>query len=196
MIGIVDVEIAKVEVDFVAIKPNIRGISFDGWIKIGKSCQEKPSFSNWEAIMFFAGWGTRPAWIVCGNVKGKFTSRFWNIYSALKYWSLDDCRPQRNQLMQLCIKQLPIQKYLVFGIDHTPWPRPDAKTLKDREYGNAKWVLASELVRGEFGLTDIPLQPSNSHPPDCRVFANCSLAWPASVPLFRCSGSETSWVNT
>ena len=50
------------------------------------------------------------------------------------YEAIEDCRPQRNQLMQLCIKQLPIQKYVVFGIDHTPWPRPDAKTLKDRTY--------------------------------------------------------------
>jgi Transposase DDE domain len=50
------------------------------------------------------------------------------------YEAIEDCRPQRNQLMQLYIKQLPSQKYLVFGIDHTPWPRPDAKTLKDRTY--------------------------------------------------------------
>ena len=32
------------------------------------------------------------------------------------------------------INQIPMQKYIVFGIDHTPWPRPDAKTLKDRTY--------------------------------------------------------------
>jgi Transposase DDE domain len=36
--------------------------------------------------------------------------------------------------MQLCIKQIPVQEYIVMGIDHTPWPRPDAKTLKDRTY--------------------------------------------------------------
>jgi hypothetical protein len=50
------------------------------------------------------------------------------------YEAIEDCRPQRNQLMQLCIKQIPVQEYIVFGIDHTPWPRPDAKTLKDRTY--------------------------------------------------------------
>jgi Transposase DDE domain len=58
---------------------------------------------------------------------------FRRQYSST-YEAIEDCRPQRNQLMQLCIKQIPIQKYLVFGIDHTPWPRPDAKTLKDRTY--------------------------------------------------------------
>ena len=50
------------------------------------------------------------------------------------YEAIEDCRPQRNQLMKLCIKQIPVQEYIVFGIDHTPWPRPDAKTLKDRTY--------------------------------------------------------------
>jgi hypothetical protein len=50
------------------------------------------------------------------------------------YEAIEDCRPQRNQLMRLCINQIPMQKYIVFGIDHTPWPRPDAKTLKDRTY--------------------------------------------------------------
>ena len=51
-----------------------------------------------------------------------------------EYEAIEDCRPQRNQLMKLCIKQIPVQEYIVFGIDHTPWPRPDAKTLKDRTY--------------------------------------------------------------
>ena len=31
------------------------------------------------------------------------------------YEAIEDCRPQRNQLMQLCIKQLRIQKYVVSG---------------------------------------------------------------------------------
>ena len=50
------------------------------------------------------------------------------------YEAIEDCRPQRNKLMQLCIKQIPVQKYSVFGIDHTSWARPEAKTLKDRTY--------------------------------------------------------------
>ena len=50
------------------------------------------------------------------------------------YEAIEDCRPQLQQLMQLYIKQIPVQEYIVFGIDHTPWPRPDAKTLKDRTY--------------------------------------------------------------
>ena len=50
------------------------------------------------------------------------------------YEAIEDCRPQRNQLMKLCLNQIPVQKYSVFGIDHTAWVRPDAKTLKDRTY--------------------------------------------------------------
>ena len=46
------------------------------------------------------------------------------------YEAIEDCRPQRNQLMKLCLNQIPVQKYSVFGIDHTAWVRPDAKTLK------------------------------------------------------------------
>ena len=50
------------------------------------------------------------------------------------YEALEDCRPQRNQAMKLFISRIPTQKYLTLAIDHTPWPRPEAKTLKDRTY--------------------------------------------------------------
>jgi hypothetical protein len=50
------------------------------------------------------------------------------------YEAIEDSRPQRNQLMKLCISRIPIQKYLVMAIDHTASPKPDAKTLKDRTY--------------------------------------------------------------
>ena len=50
------------------------------------------------------------------------------------YEALEDCRPQRNQAMKLFISRIPSQKYLTLAIDHTPWPRPEAKTLKDRTY--------------------------------------------------------------
>ena len=50
------------------------------------------------------------------------------------YEAIEDCRPQRNQAMKLFISRIPSQKYIALAIDHTPWPRPDAKTLKDRTY--------------------------------------------------------------
>lgn len=53
---------------------------------------------------------------------------------ASTYEALEDCRPQRNQAMKLCISKIPQQKYVVLAIDHTCWARPEAKTLKDRTY--------------------------------------------------------------
>jgi DDE superfamily endonuclease len=50
------------------------------------------------------------------------------------YEALEDSRPQRNELMKLFIRKIPVQKYVALVIDHTAWPRPDAKTLKDRTY--------------------------------------------------------------
>ena len=50
------------------------------------------------------------------------------------YEAREDSRPQRNQSMKLFISRIPSQKYIALAIDHTPWPRPDAKTLKDRTY--------------------------------------------------------------
>jgi DDE superfamily endonuclease len=58
-----------------------------------------------------------------------FRRRYPSTYEAL-----EDSRPQRNQSMKLLISKIPIQKYITLAIDHTPWPRPEAKTLKDRTY--------------------------------------------------------------
>jgi DDE superfamily endonuclease len=54
--------------------------------------------------------------------------RSWSsIYEALQ-----DCRPQRNKLMRLYIKQMPTDLRPVLAGDHTVWPRPDALTLQER----------------------------------------------------------------
>lgn len=50
------------------------------------------------------------------------------------YEALEDSRPQRNPLMKLYISNIPVQKYIMLAIDHSPWGRPDAKTLRDRTY--------------------------------------------------------------
>lgn len=50
------------------------------------------------------------------------------------YEAIEDSRPQRNQLMKLYMRYIPVEKWIALAIDHTPWPRPDAKTLKDRTY--------------------------------------------------------------
>ena len=51
------------------------------------------------------------------------------------YEAIDDCRPKTNKLMKLYLKEIqtlaPSQRVILAG-DHTPWPRTEAPTLKDR----------------------------------------------------------------
>lgn len=57
------------------------------------------------------------------------------------YEVLQDCRPQRNQLMKRYLEEIPASEYILLAIDHTAWGRTEAKTLKDRTYqhqANAK----------------------------------------------------------
>jgi len=62
------------------------------------------------------------------------------------YEAIEDCRPQRKELMKLYLNQIAPAEYSVFGIDHTAWGRPDAKTLKDRTYQHQK---QSQIVAGQ-----------------------------------------------
>lgn len=56
-----------------------------------------------------------------------FRRKWPSIYEALQ-----DCRPQRQKLMQLYIKQMPKQDRPLLAGDHTGWSRPDAVTLQER----------------------------------------------------------------
>ena len=50
------------------------------------------------------------------------------------YEALDDCRPNRQKLMKLYLREIPTKKRPIIAGDHTPWPRTEAPTLKDRTY--------------------------------------------------------------
>jgi len=39
------------------------------------------------------------------------------------YETVQDCRPSRNKLMRLYIKQMPKQERPILGVDHTAWVR-------------------------------------------------------------------------
>ncbi len=56
---------------------------------------------------------------------------FRRKWSSL-YEAIEDVRPQRFKLRQLCIEQIPTLTRVVLAGDHTPWPRLYAETLKDR----------------------------------------------------------------
>lgn len=65
------------------------------------------------------------------------------------YEAIEDVRPQRDELMKLCIKmklcinKIPdIQdKRIILAGDHTPWSRLYAATLKDRTYQHGPKVI-------------------------------------------------------
>ena len=52
------------------------------------------------------------------------------------YEALEDSRPQRPKLMRLYIEQIPVSddEPIVLAGDHTRWPRPFAKRLRERTY--------------------------------------------------------------
>jgi hypothetical protein len=56
-----------------------------------------------------------------------FRRKWPSIYEALQ-----DCRPQRQKLMQLYIEQMPNMEQVILAGDHTAWSRPEAVTLQER----------------------------------------------------------------
>jgi len=59
------------------------------------------------------------------------------------YAALTDGRPQRRKLMKLYIAQMSMEaeRPLLAG-DHTAWPRPEARTLRDRTIINQQLSAA------------------------------------------------------
>ncbi len=56
---------------------------------------------------------------------------FRRAWSSL-YAGLRNSRPQRRKLMKLYIEQIPTEPRPLLAGDHTAWPRPEARTLRDR----------------------------------------------------------------
>ena len=58
-----------------------------------------------------------------------FRRQWSSVYEALQ-----DSRPQRQRLMRLYLEQIPRDGPIVLAGDHTGWPRPEAKRLRERTY--------------------------------------------------------------
>ncbi|WP_377480116.1 MAG: transposase [Microcoleus anatoxicus] len=79
------------------------------------------------------------------------------------YEALQDCRPDRDQLMQLYIQQMSQVERPVLAIDHTAWLRPHARTLKERTYEHQPTALPHGIPVGiGQGYSTIALIPSMS----------------------------------
>ena len=85
--------------------------------------------------------------------------RSWSsIYEALQ-----DCRPQRNKLMQLYIQQMPTDIRPVLAGDHTVWSRPDALTLQERTIEHqATGVYGNRPITVGQGYSTIAWIPENT----------------------------------
>ncbi len=62
------------------------------------------------------------------------------------YEAIEDVRPQRAKLRQLCIEQIPSLERVILAGDHTAWPRMYAETLKDRTYEHGPKVISGKPI--------------------------------------------------
>lgn len=87
-----------------------------------------------------------------------FRRKWPSIYEAL-----EDCRPQRQKLMQLYIKQMPTQERPLLAGDHTAWSRPDAVTLQERTIEHSSVTVAGNkpITIGQ-GYSSIAWIPEDS----------------------------------
>ena len=83
-----------------------------------------------------------------------FRRRWPSLYEAL-----EDCRPKRNKLMKLYIKQVPQESRVILAGDHTPWPRIEAETLKDRTFEHGAKVISGKPVTLGHGYSTIAWIP-------------------------------------
>jgi hypothetical protein len=86
-----------------------------------------------------------------------FRRKWPSIYEAL-----DDCRPKTNKLMKLYRKQIPTPKpeqRIILAGDHTPWPRTEAPTLKDRTYEHGAKVISGKPITLGHGYSTLAWIP-------------------------------------
>ncbi len=76
------------------------------------------------------------------------------------YEALDDCRPNRQKLMELYLREIPTsRKRPIIAGDHTPWPRTEALTLKDRTYEHGAKVISGKPITLGHGYSTLAWIP-------------------------------------
>ncbi len=85
-----------------------------------------------------------------------FRRRWSSLYEAL-----EDGRPHRHKLMKLYIKQIPKHKHkrVILAGDHTPWPRLEAVTLKDRTFEHGANLIGGKPVTLGHGYSTLAWIP-------------------------------------
>ena len=99
----------------------LKGFRQATYERLGKA--HDATFELMDAIML-----TRNAYCLADfSLCPVFRRKWSSIYEALQ-----DCRPQRQKLMQLYIEQMPKLEQIILAGDHTAWSRPEAVTLQER----------------------------------------------------------------
>jgi DDE superfamily endonuclease len=86
-----------------------------------------------------------------------FRRKWPSIYEAI-----DDCRPKTNKLMQLYLNQIPTpepEQRIILAGDHTPWPRTEAPTLRDRTYEHGAKVISGKPITLGHGYSTLAWIP-------------------------------------
>jgi hypothetical protein len=78
------------------------------------------------------------------------------------YEAIEDCRPQRRELMKLYIGQMPQQERLILAGDHTAWPRIYAEKLKDRTFEHGAKVISGKPITLGHGYSTLGWIPEES----------------------------------
>lgn len=99
----------------------LKGFRQDAYERLGKA--HDATFELMDAVML-----TRNAYCLADFSLCPVFRRKWSS----SYEALQDCRPQRQKLMQLYIKQMPDVEQIILAGDHTAWSRPEATTLQER----------------------------------------------------------------
>ena len=99
--------------------PNLKNFAAVAYKHLGKA--KDATFELTDAILL-----TRNVYRFADlSLSPVFRRKWSSIYEALQ-----DSRPQRQKLMQLYIKQMPLVGRPILAGDHTSWSRPDAVKLR------------------------------------------------------------------
>ncbi len=77
------------------------------------------------------------------------------------YEAIEDCRPNRQKLTKLYLQELPKNQRVILAGDHTPWPRTEAPTLKDRTYEHGAKVISGKPITLGHGYSTLAWIPEN-----------------------------------
>ncbi len=76
------------------------------------------------------------------------------------YEALEDCNPSRDKMMAIYSQQIELNPRPVLVGDHSPWFRPDAKTLQERTYEHKpSRIGANRPIGVGFGYSTIAYIP-------------------------------------